>query len=108
VGRTTIHPPRTIPLIPEDIEEALAVGRAARELTESPAYQTVMQALEAYHVAAMVAAPEGPDGRAEREHHHRLLYALRELAGNLAARVLAAAEIETRLAERSDDEDEVD
>jgi hypothetical protein len=67
-----------------------------------------MQALEAYHVAAMVAAPEGPSGQDARDHHHRMLHALRELAGGFTARALAAAEIETRLAEQGDEEDEIE
>jgi hypothetical protein len=68
-----------------------------------------MQSLEAYHIAAMCAAPEGPKGTETREHHHRMLHALRELAGEIASRTLAAAEIEKRLAERQDDnEDEIE
>lgn len=108
------HPARPVSLsrkddslLPENIEEALGAGRAARELAESEAYRSAMQALEAYHVAAMVAAPEGPDGQAAREHHHRMLHALRELAGELAARSLAADEIEKSLREQ-DEEDEIE
>lgn len=63
-----------------------------------------MRGLEAYHVAAMVASPEGPDGTANREHHHRALSALRELAGDLAARASGAGEIEKALAVQPDDE----
>lgn len=63
-----------------------------------------MQALEAYHVAAMVAAPEGPKGSDAREHHHRLLVALRELHGELQGRAAAADEIE----KSTDDEDDED
>jgi hypothetical protein len=67
-----------------------------------------MQSLEAYHVAAMVAAPEGPSGADTRDHHHRMLHALRELAGDLAARSLAAAEIEKSLDDQADEEDEIE
>lgn len=56
-----------------------------------------MQSLEAFHVTAMVAAPEGPGGSEARDHHHRMLCALREIAGELAARALAADEIEAAL-----------
>lgn len=55
----------------------------------------------------MVATPEGPSGTEVREHHHRMLYALRELAGDFAARALAADEIERRLAEESDEDDDL-
>lgn len=103
-----IHPTRTIHLIPDNVEEALAVGRAARELTGSLAYQNAMQSLEALHIAAMVAAPEGPAGQDVRDHHHRMLYALRELAGEIAARALAADEIEKSLNEQADEEDEIE
>jgi len=67
-----------------------------------------MQSLEAYHIAAMAMTPEGPDGHATREHHHRMLYALRELAGEFAARALAADELEKNRAEDgADDEDDL-
>lgn len=54
----------------------------------------------------MVAAPEGPDGADARDHHHRMLHALRELAGEFAARILAADELEARLANPEDEEEE--
>lgn len=67
-----------------------------------------MRDVEAYHVAAMVAAPEGPAGAEARDHHHRMLCALRELAGEFTARASAAAEIEQAIAQRdADDEDEI-
>lgn len=115
VGRATQKYPRTFhngpsrkddPILLPHEEEALEVGRACRDLIESPAYATVMQSLEAFHVAAMIAAPEGPSGADARDHHHRLLYALREIAGDFAMRTLAAGELEARLAERQDEEEE--
>jgi hypothetical protein len=66
-----------------------------------------LQGLEALHVAAMVAAPEGPTGGDVREHHHRMLCALRELATEFTARAQAAADIEARL-EAADEADEED
>ncbi|WP_458098611.1 hypothetical protein [Roseomonas sp. WA12] len=84
------------------------VGRAARELIGTEAYTTAMQSLEAYHIQAMLAAPEGPSGVENREHHHRMLCASRELAETLTARALAAAEIEQRLAARESDEEDLD
>lgn len=65
-----------------------------------------MQSLEAYHTAAMLATPEGPAGTETREHHHRLLYALRELAGELAGRALAADEISKSLDLVEDEEED--
>ena len=56
-----------------------------------------MRGLEAYHVAAMVSAPEGEDGTKVREHHHRMACALRELAGEIVSRAIAADEIEKTL-----------
>lgn len=114
VGRATQKYPRTFhngpsrkddPILQPHEEEALAVGRACRDLIESPAYATVMQSLEAFHVTAMVAAPEGPIGVDAREHHHRLLCALRELAGDFAMRTLAADELEARMGEDEEDLD---
>jgi len=69
---------------------------------------TAFSGLEAFHVGAMVAAPEGPTGADVRDHHHRMLHALRELATEFTARAQAAADIEARLdvaAEDADDEE---
>lgn len=67
-----------------------------------------MQSLEAYHVAAMVQAPEGPSGCDVRDHHHRMLHALRELATEFNARALAATEMEERLAAQGEEDPEDD
>lgn len=67
-----------------------------------------MRAQEAFHIAAMVSAPEGAKGTDAREHSARMLYAYRELHGELEARALAASEIEKLLAEQDEDpEDEI-
>lgn len=63
-----------------------------------------MRSLEAYHTQAMVQAPEGPDGAAARDHHHRMLYALRELASDIASRILAADEIEKQALEAQEED----
>jgi hypothetical protein len=94
--------------LPENFEEVLEAGRAARGLAESPAYKDAMRDLEAYHIGAMVAAPEGPSGVDARDHHHRMLHALRELAGEIAARALAADEIEKALEVQAEEEDEIE
>lgn len=96
------------PITPEALEEALEVGRAARELIRLPAYVTALSGLEAFHVSAMVGAPEGPAGADARDHHHRMLHALRELATEFTARAQAATDIEAQLdvaAEDADDEE---
>lgn len=85
------------------------MGRAARDLIQTPAYLDAMRAQEAFHVTAMLATPEGPTGTETREHHHRMLAALRDLHGELSGRALAAAEIEQRLALEADaEEDEIE
>lgn len=94
---TTINP---------DLEEALAVGRAARDLLETEAYLTAMRAQEAFHIAAMVSAPEGSKGTDAREHSARMLHAYRELHSELEARASAATEIEKLLAEQTDEDPE--
>lgn len=84
------------------------MGHAARALLQAPSYVAAVQHLEVYHTSAMLSAPEGSRGVDAREHHHRMLCALREIHGELAARALAADEIERRLAEQADDpEDEI-
>lgn len=90
-------------MLPDDLEEALAVARACHELAASPAYQTSLQGLEAFHVAAMVATPEGPEGGPVREHHHRMLAALRELAGDVLQRASTVPELERLLGNDAED-----
>lgn len=65
-----------------------------------------MRAVEAYHVQAMIAAPEGPKGSDVRDHHHRMLSAVREVAVELLARAASADEIERNAAAPADDEED--
>ncbi len=92
----------------DTLTEALRVGRAARTLIAHPAYLEAMQAVEAYHVSAMVACPEGPRGVDTLSHHHRMLAALRDLASELAARAEAATQAEKSQDEPEDDDEDED
>jgi hypothetical protein len=47
--------------------------------------------------------PEGPDGTAVREHHHRMIYALHELVADIRSRALNASEIEAQLTGEDED-----
>lgn len=55
----------------------------------------------------MVTTPEGPAGSAQRDHHHRMLHALRELAAEAVYRASRADELEALLSadEPEDNED---
>jgi hypothetical protein len=106
-GRSLIwnnkNPPPTALVTPDQLEEALEVGRACRDLLEAPCLQTVLDGLQAYHTQALVMTPEGPDGTAVREHHHRMIYALHELVADIRSRALNASEIEAQLTGEDED-----
>lgn len=51
----------------------------------------------------MVATPEGPEGAATRDHHHRMLAALRELAGDVLQRASTVADLERLLGDTPED-----
>lgn len=82
---------------PPDTAHALNVGRAARDLIATEAYETVMMELQEYHVQAMAAAPEGPTGAEALAHHHRMLKALRELHEEFSARAAGVGALEAKL-----------
>lgn len=78
-------------------------GRAAGELLRSPAFMDVVNSLSDMHIAAIVSAPPGEAGRAARDYHHLLHYALSEICGDLAGRHAAAVDLESNM---KDDDDE--
>ena len=91
---------------PETVSIVLTRGTTAKALMNSEVFVAAMQDLENYHVTAMVACLPGDGEKATRDHHHLLLFALREIASQLAGYVQAGDEVGKAL-EEPDLEDEL-
>lgn len=58
-------------------------GHRAARLLGDAVFLGAIDDLSDYHLAALVAAPPGEQGREAREYHHLLHYALSELGGQI-------------------------
>lgn len=92
--------------MPETNEAQVVIeaGRAARELLDSAAFVSSVNALSNYHLAAICATPPGAKGREDREYHHLLHFALGEIVSELQGRVATGDEMTEMLA-RAERED---
>lgn len=74
-------------LTPDMIDRLITQGEGARTLLASPAWVDVTNDLHDQYLAQMIGCPVGDEHRAERDHNHLMLTALRELAATLNAKV---------------------
>lgn len=86
-----------------DVQAVIDRGTAAGALVASPLFADAMNDIANFHTVAMLSAPEGPDGVAVREHHHRMILAARELVDQLNGYVLAGSEAAAGLHDKETD-----
>ena len=73
----------------EQAAEIIRMGNAARRLLADPDFSEVMNALDTFHLSALVACPTGEAAKPTRDHHHERLHSLREIIGEMQSRAQA-------------------
>jgi hypothetical protein len=80
-----------------DDQTVLDRGFDSEQLLQSAVFVSAMNDSANFHLTALVAAPEGPEGLSARDHHHRMLHAHREVEAQLRLYVQAALETSARI-----------
>ena len=92
------------PMLPPDM--VIQRGHDARGLISHPTFLNVVDELSHYHLAGIVASPPNEAGRAARDYHHLMHYALNEIAAELSQRVQTADELMQAMKLTEEDNDE--
>lgn len=75
-----------------DVQAILDRGKAAGFVLDHPLFADAMNDIANFHMSAILATPEGPDGTAVRDHHHRMIRASQELVDTFQGYRLAGDE----------------